>query len=152
MKNQTMLAKTIGLQKTALETTIEIISAIQQNGEDLLKTSLEETPWLPGSSKRACLDLTKFYSQYWESVKSATDQGFGIIEKISSPDRKKVAKEPTQTKTGERVSGSRPAKKSPVVRKKTTQPQKTVRVKPICEENPVDKNVQVEKQVSLKKI
>lgn len=131
MKNQTMITKTIGLQKTAFVTTISIISTMQQHGEDLLKTSLEQNPWLPGSSKRACLNMTNCYSKYWENFKSVTDQSFEAMEKVSSTDRQ------TGIKTTEQTSAPSPAQKQPTTRKKTPQVKKTVKAKSVSAKKPV---------------
>lgn len=148
MKNQTMIAKTIGLQKTTFVATISIISTMQQHGEDLLKTSLGQTPWLSGSSKRACLDMTNFYSKYWDNFKSVTDQSFEALEKISSPERKNETKE---AKATEQTSISSPAQKKPTARKKTPQVKKIVKAKASPKNKSVAESVPTEKPVTLEK-
>ena len=93
MDNQTMFAKTIGLQKTAFNNTLTIFSTLQHHGEDLLKMTLEKNPWLPKSSKNACLYWSDFYSKYLENLRSVANQGFAEIERISSPDLKPMNQE-----------------------------------------------------------
>ncbi len=151
MKNQTMFTKNIELQKTAFVTTISIISTMQQHGEDLLKTSLEQNPWLPESSKRACLNMTNSYSKYWENFKSATHQSIEAMEKISSPNRKTEVKESKQTKTTEQASSPRPEKKGSTVRKKTIRVKKTVKASPLPKKEPIIESVATAKQVPLEK-
>jgi len=151
MKDQTMFAKTLGLQKNAFMTTISIISTIPKHGEDLLKTSLEQTPWLSGSSKRACLNMTNFYSTFWKNFKSATYQSFEAMEKISSPNSKTEVKESKQTETTEQSSPQRQEKKGPTVIKKTAQVKKTVKASPLPKKEPIVESVQTATQVPFKK-
>jgi hypothetical protein len=152
MKNQTMLSKTIGLQKTAFTNTLAIISTMQQHGEDLLKTTLEQSPWLPGSSKSACLYWADFYSKYLENLKSVADQGFAVIERVSLPSTKPEENEPQQIKNTERVPVPRPAKESPAVRKKTVSAKKNVDAKTLPDKKAVARNVPAEKPVSREKL
>jgi hypothetical protein len=126
MENQKILSRTIGLQKTTFTNTMAIISTMQQHGEDLLKTALTQSSWLPGSSKDACLYWTDCYSKYLENIKAVVDQGFAAIELLSSPDTNPKKGGSQQAITTERVPAPRPAKKNPCVRKKSVSAKKTV--------------------------
>ena len=151
MKNQNIFTETLGLQKTAFTTTISIISTMQQHGENLLKTSLEQNPWLPGSSKRACLNMTNIYSKYWENFKSITSQSFESMEKISSPNTKPEIKESKQTKTTEQTSSPHQGKKDAPIRKKTTQVKKTVKAGTSPKKGHITESAPTAKQVSFEK-
>jgi hypothetical protein len=148
MESHNMLSKTIGLHKTAFANTLEVFSTMQQHGEDLLKTTLEQSPWLSRSSKNACLSCVDFYSKYLENLKSVADQGFAEIERISSPGLKPEKKESQQTKTTERIRAPRPAKKSPAVRKETVSTKKTEVANTLPDKKPVTQNVSTEKLVT----
>jgi hypothetical protein len=148
MKNQTMLSKTIGLQKAAFTNSLAIFTTMQQHGEDLLKTTLEQNPWLPGDSKSACLFWADFYSEYLENLKSVADQGFAAIERVSLPSTKPEENKPQQTKNTERVPAPRPVKASPAVRKKTVSAKKTVEEKALPVKKAVTQNVPAEKPVA----
>jgi len=152
MENKKMLSKTIGLQKTAFTNTLAIISSMQQHGEDLLKTTLEQSPWLPESSKDACLYWADCYSKYLENFKSVADQGFAAIELISLPGTKPEENEPLQTVTKERVPAPRPAKKSPTVRKKTVSAKKAVGAKTLPGKKAVARNIPAQKPVPREKL
>ncbi|MCP4343309.1 MAG: hypothetical protein GY799_31645 [Desulfobulbaceae bacterium] len=152
MKNQTMLSKTISFQKAAFTNSLEIFATMQQHGEDLLKTALEQSPWLPGSSKNACLFWADCCSGYLENVKSVADQGFAVIEQVSFPSTKAEENEPRQTQAIERVPAPRPAKKSPVARKKTVNAKKTEGAEMSPGKRAVSRNVPVEKPVASEKL
>lgn len=151
MKNQTMLSKTIGMQKAVFADSLTIFSTMQQHGEDLLKTTLEQSPWLPGSSKSTCLYWADFYSKYLENLKSVADQGFAAIERVSLPSTKPEENKPQQTKNTARVPAPRPAKKSPAVRKKTAGVKKTVNAKILPGIKAVAQNVSAENPVVREK-
>lgn len=152
MKNQTMLSKTISLQKAAFTNSLEIFSTMQHHGEDLLKTALEQSPWLPGNSKSACLFWADCCSGYLENVKSVADQGFAVMEQVSLPSTKGERNEPRQTQATERVPAPRPAKKSPVARKKTVNAKKTERAEMSPGKTVVSRNVPVKKPVASEKL
>ena len=147
MENQKILSRTIGLQKTTFTNTMAIISTMQQYGEDLLKTTLTQSSWLPGSSKDACLYWADCYSKYLENIKSVVDQGFAAMELLSSPDTNPGKDESQQAITTKRVPVPRPAKKSPSVRKKSVSAKKTVVAQTSPSRDAVAQNVSVEKSV-----
>jgi hypothetical protein len=151
MENQNMLSKTIGLQKTAFTNTLDVFSTMQQNGEDLLKTTLEQNPWLFRSSKNVCFSCVDFYSKYFENLKSVADQGFADIERIASTGSKPEKKESQQTKITEPILGTRPVKKSPVVREETVSTKKTMIANTLPDKKPVTQNVSTEKPVTHEK-
>ncbi|MFT5727118.1 MAG: hypothetical protein ACI8PB_001250 [Desulforhopalus sp.] len=151
MKNQTMLSKTIGMQKAVFTNSLAIFSTMQQHGEDLLKTTLEQSPWLLGSSKDACFYWADFSSKYLENLKSVADQGFAAIEQVSSPSTKPEENEPQQTKKTARVPAPRPAKKSPAARKKTVGVKKTVDAKMLPGTKAVAQNVSADNPVAREK-
>ena len=123
---------------------------MQQHGEDLLKTTLEQSPWLPGTSKSTILYWADFYSKYLENLKSVADQGFVAIERDSLPSTKPEENKPQQTKNTARVPAPRPAK-SPAVRKKTVGVKKTVNAKKLPGTKAVVQNVSAENPVVREK-
>ena len=145
-----MLSKTIGLQKTAFTNTLAIISTMQQHGEYLLKTTLEQSPWLPGSSKDACLYWADFYSEYLENLKSVADQGFAAIERVSLPSTKPEENKPQQAKTTERVSAPHPAKK--IVEAKTLPGKRAVARNEPAEKPVVREKLEVKKSEDVKAV
>jgi hypothetical protein len=101
---------------------------MQQQGEDLLKISLEKSPWLPKSSKNACLYWADIYSKYLDNVRSVANQGFSEIERISSPSSKSGNKEFAPEATTKQTPTPRQTKKSPAVKEKTGNAEKIMAV------------------------
>lgn len=124
-----------------------IISTMQQHGEDLLKTTLQQSSWLPGSSKDACLYWADCYAKYLENITAVVDQGFTAIESLASPDTKPGKDGSQQAKTTERVPVPRPAKKNPSVRKKSVSAKKTVVAQTLPKKEAVVHKASVEKSV-----
>jgi outer membrane biosynthesis protein TonB len=147
MINQTIISKSLGLNKTAFTNTMTILSTMQQHGESLLKTTLEQSPWLPGSSKDACLYWADFYSKYFNNLKSMADQSFAEIERISLPLLKLAENASPQTIATEKIPTSLPAKKSPDVREKKVSAKETLVAKTLPEKKPVAQNPPPEKPV-----
>jgi hypothetical protein len=150
MENQNMLSKTIGLHRTAIANTLAIFSTMQQHGEDILKTTLEQSPWLPESSKNGYLYYADFYAKYLENLKSVTDLSFTEMERISSLGSKPEGKKPLQTTTTERTPSPPPVKKNPAVREKKVSAKKTVVAKTIPDKKPVTQNAPADKPVTQK--
>jgi hypothetical protein len=145
MNNQTIISKSLGLNKTTFTNTLAILSTMQQHGESLLKTTLEQNPWLPGSSKDACLYWADFYSKYLNSLKSMADQGFADIERISLPLLNLAENASRQTIATEIIPTPLPAKKSPDVREKKVSAKETLVAKMLPEKMPVPQNTSAEK-------
>jgi hypothetical protein len=140
MNNQTIISKSLGLNKIAFTNTLAILSTMQQHGERLLKTTLEQSSWLPGSSKDACLYWADCYSKYLKNLKSMTDQGCAEIERISLPGLKPAENESRQTIATERIPTPLPAKKSPDVREKKESAKEILVAKMLPEKMPVTQN------------
>jgi hypothetical protein len=126
MENQEIFSRILGMQNTTVANTMAIICTMQQHGEDLLKTTLTQSSWLPRNSKDACLYWVDCYSKYLQNMKSVVDQGVAAIELLSSSDTKPGEVESQQAITTERVTVLRPTKKSPGIRKKSVSAKKTV--------------------------
>jgi hypothetical protein len=149
MNNQTIISKSLGLNKTTFTNTLAILSTVQQQGESLLKTTLEQNPWLPGSSKDACFYWADIYSEYLKNLKSMANQGFAEIERISLSGLKLVENESGQTIATEIVPTSLPAKKSPDDKEKKVSAKETLDAKMLPEKMPVTQNEPTEKPAPL---
>jgi hypothetical protein len=145
MNNQTIISKSLGLNKTTLTNTLAILSTVQQQGESLLKTTLEQNPWLPGSSKDACLYWADFYSDYLKNLKSMADQGFAEIERISLSGLKLAENESGQTIATEIIPTPLSAKKSPDNKEIKESAKETPVTKMLPEKMPVTQNEPTEK-------
>ncbi len=150
MRNQTMLSKTIGLHRTAIANTLAIFSTMQQHGEDILKTTLEQSPWLPESSKNCYLYCADFYAKYLENLKSVADLSLAQIEQISMPGLRPEERKTQQKTNTARIAPPPPAKKDPAIRKKKVRAKKTVVAKTTPDKKTVAQNAPTEKPVIQK--
>jgi hypothetical protein len=99
MDNQQMLCRTIRFQRTALQNSMAIISAVQQNGENLLKTTLEQSPWIPGNSKKACLFWAGIWTKSLTGMTDLIDRNLAEMERLTSAGNRTTAEEKLQEKT-----------------------------------------------------
>ncbi len=150
MENQNMLLKTIGMQKTVFTNTLTFFSTMHQHGESLLKTTLEQNPWLPKGSKNACFYWADIYSKYLENLNYVASQGFAEIEKFSSPGSKPEKNEAQKKPTTERNAAPRPAKKSSAVGEKTVSAKKNEATNTSPGKKQVAQNAPTDKPVTLK--
>ncbi|EKD38490.1 MAG: hypothetical protein ACD_75C00719G0006, partial [uncultured bacterium] len=124
MDNSTMFSQTIRFQRTAWQNSLAIIAAVQQHGEKLLKTTIEESPWIPGSSKKACLFWADLWTKNLAGMTDLVDKNLADMEHLSS--------------TGEQATKKKekPPKKASVNPQEPPQPQAAAR-KPIAEKKTV---------------
>jgi len=119
MDNRTMFLKTIELQKTVLGCGLSIFSTMQQNAEALLKTTLDQSPWLPAASKTACLYAAECSSKYLGNLQLIAEQGFSELERISLPGVEPGEKMTQQKKAPAKTSSPAATSNRPSVKKKT---------------------------------
>ena len=122
MDNQTMLSQTIHFQRTAWQNSMAIISAVQEHGEKLLKTTLQQSPWMPGNSKKACLYWVDIWTKNLAGMTDLVDQNLAEIERLSSTGDQATKKEQPQKKAS--AKSKEPAQpaataKKPISKKKT---------------------------------
>jgi hypothetical protein len=119
MNNQTMLNRTIRLQRTAWQNSLAILSAVQQHGEKFLKTTLQQNPWIPGSSKKTCLFLADLWTANMAGMTNLVDQNLADMERLSSPAKQKSAKD-----TAQKMASARPRERPKPSNSGTKQPSK----------------------------
>jgi hypothetical protein len=93
MDNQKMLSQTIQFQRTAWQNSMAIFSAVQQHGEELLKTTIQQSPWLPGSSKKACLLWADIWTKNLAGMTELVEQNLANMERLSSTAGQTIKKE-----------------------------------------------------------
>lgn len=150
MENHTMLSSTIGLHKTALNNTLTFFSTVHRQGENLLKTTLEQNPWLPESSKDACFYWSDIYSKYLENLKIAANRGFIEIEKFSSPSSKLQEHTSSQEKTTVLKTPPRSTNKGQIAGEKTVSPKRTKATKTTSDKKPIAPIISTEKPFAPK--
>lgn len=118
MDNQTMMLKAIDFQKTVIGCGLSIVAGMQKSAEVLLRTGLEQSPWLPAVSKTACLYAAECSSKYLGNLQLMTEQGFSEMERSSVFRAQPKLKMPQQKQAKAKTSKPAAAPKRPSVTRK----------------------------------
>jgi len=115
MDNLNLLCQTIRFQRTALQNSLAMISAVQQHGEKLLKTTLEQSPWIPGEGKDACLFLAGLWTKNLTGMTDLVDKNLATMERLTATGEKRgagKAKPPEKPAAGPKEPASVSAQKA----------------------------------------
>ena len=127
MDNLNLLCQTIRFQRTALQNSLAMISAVQQHGEKLLKSTLEQSPWIPGEGKDACLFWAGFWTKNLTGMTDLVDKNLATMERLTSTGEKREAgkgKPPEKPAAGPKEPPSVAAKQATPERKQEATPEK----------------------------
>ncbi len=114
-----MLHEAFQFQKDLCESTFSIATSVQENCENLLKDSLDLTPWFPDEGKKACLYWSERYWSTLANLKGSSLLSIEYLEKIITPPKSQVKDSPTEKKAS--AAQARAATKPKAAVKKTTQ-------------------------------
>lgn len=93
MDNLTLLRQTIRFQRTALQNSLAMIAALQQHGEKFLKTTLGQSPWIPGEGKDVWLFWAGLWAKNLAGMTDVVDMNLATMERLSSTGKKRGAGE-----------------------------------------------------------
>ena len=127
MDNLNLLCQTIRFQRTALQNSLAMISAVQQHGEKLLKSTLEQSPWIPGEGKDACLFWAGLWTKNLTGMTDLVDKNLATMERLTSTGEKREAgkgKPPEKPAAGPKEPPSVAAKQATPERKQEATPEK----------------------------
>lgn len=105
MDNRALYTKTMQYQRVAVKNTFSLLAILQDHGERLLKKSLEQNPWLPERSKKACNCLADTCFDSSRRFEKIIDRNFDDLEKFYRSGEKQQEKQ-AQSKT---TDASKPA-------------------------------------------
>ncbi len=153
MDNLNLLCQTIRFQRTALQNSLAMIAAVQQHGERLLKATLEQSPWIPGESKDACLFFAGIWRKNLTGVSELVDKNLATMERLTSTGERsekkskpaeRPAAEPTE-KPGQAMS---PKKQTPEIKQAPEKPQPAEKEAPKQAEHIAKAAIEPQKAVS----
>lgn len=127
MDNLNLLCQTIRFQRTALQNSLAMISAVQQHGEKLLKTTLDQSPWIPGEGKDACLFWAGIWTKNLTGMTDLVDKNLATMERFTSTGEKRQAgkeRPPEKPAAEPKEPPSVVAKKAAPERKQETAPER----------------------------
>lgn len=136
MDNLNMLCQTIRFQRTALQNSLAMITAVQKHGERLLKTTLEQSPWIPGESRDACLFWAGIWTKNLTGVTDLVDKNLATMERLTSTGERREARpqKPSREKTAEKPAAEPAEPRQPSVAGKQMAEKKQAAEKPPTEE------------------
>lgn len=127
MQNKIDMKKGLRFQRTATDNIFALFSIAQNSGEELIKHNLDQLSWIPETSRKSVLDISKGCQQATTTLKSMVDQGYDIIEKQLSATPATFAKktQPVKAKAAPKPAAKTaakpaPVKKAPAAKKTTT--------------------------------
>ncbi len=108
-----MLHEAFQFQKDLCESTFSIATSVQENYENLLKDTLDLTPWFPAEGKKAYLYWSERYWSTLANLKGSSLMSIEYLEKIITPPKGQAKETPAEKKAAV------PAKKNNAVQART---------------------------------
>lgn len=78
-------------QKNFIDNAFDLMAKIQTQGEQMMKMSIDNNPWLPEESKRICSYWSETRQNFMQNYKECIDANFNKMTDIAS-ESKKTAK------------------------------------------------------------
>jgi len=75
-----MFKQMLNFQKTTFDNSFQAMSTLQEQGEKMVSTFLDQATWLPGEGKKAISDWLKAYQEGRSKFKSAIEDNFAKVE------------------------------------------------------------------------
>lgn len=141
MDNLKMLCQTIRFQRAALQNSLALVYAVQQHGQKFLKSTLDQSPWIPGDSKKACLFWADFYTKNLTGVTDLVDQNLAKLERMATVNREKEAKK-AQEKPSAPMQPPEPPQPSTTAEKTAPEEKTAVETAQVPEKEPPTKPVE----------
>ncbi len=120
-----MLHEAFQFQKDLCESTFSIATSVQENYENLLKDTLDLTPWFPAEGKKAYLYWSERYWSTLANLKGSSLMSLEYLEKIITPPKGQAKDTPTEKKAAvpakknNAVQARAATKSKPAVKKST---------------------------------
>ncbi len=80
MEQHKIFGQMINFQKAAFENTFDTVAGLQDQGEQIIKTSLEQNPLIPKDQKKIMTDWTEAYKKNRQNVKETVDANFEMLK------------------------------------------------------------------------
>jgi len=144
--NLKMLNQTIKFQRTALQNSLALVYTVQQHGQKFLESTLDQSPWIPGDSKKVCLFWADFYTKNLTGVTDLVDQNLAKLERMAT--REKEAKK-AQEKPSAPMQRPEPPEPSATAKKTAPEEKAAAEKTQVPEKEPSTKPAE-EKTVTVK--
>ncbi len=84
MDQKRMFKQMIDFQKTTFDNSFSAMTALQEQGEKMVNTFIEQSPWLPPEGKKVVGEWINAYKSGRENYKKTVDTNFVKVEKYFS--------------------------------------------------------------------
>jgi hypothetical protein len=80
MDQQKMFKQMMEFQKATFDNSFNAMSKLQEQGEMMVQTFIDQSPWLPEEGKKAIKDWIKAYQKGREDFKKTVDTNYQKVE------------------------------------------------------------------------
>lgn len=80
MDQKQMLKQMLDFQKATFDNSFQAMTTLQEQGEKMVSTFLDQATWLPGEGKKAINDWINAYQEGRSKFKSAIEDNFAKVE------------------------------------------------------------------------
>lgn len=84
MDQKQLLKQMIDFQKATFDNSFQAMTTLQEQGEKMVSTFLDQATWLPGEGKKAVSDWINAYQEGRNQFKSAVEDNFTKVEEYFS--------------------------------------------------------------------
>jgi polyhydroxyalkanoate synthesis regulator phasin len=89
MDQQQMFKQMMEFQKTTFDNSFGAMSKLQEQGETMVKTFVDQAPWLPEDGKKAIKDWINAYQSGRENFKKNVDASYQKVQEFFASFEKK---------------------------------------------------------------
>jgi len=80
MDQKQMLKQMLDFQKATFDNSFQAMSTLQEQGEKMVSTFLDQATWLPGEGKKTVSDWLNAYQEGRSKFKSTIEDNFTKVE------------------------------------------------------------------------
>ena len=82
MDQQQMFKQMMEFQKTTFDNSFSAMSKLQEQGEAMVQTFVDQAPWLPEDGKKVIKDWVKAYQKGREDFKKHVDANYKKVQEF----------------------------------------------------------------------
>ncbi|MGW8195442.1 MAG: hypothetical protein ACWGOX_14385 [Desulforhopalus sp.] len=91
MDQQKLCSEVLRYQKTGVDVFFNMLAAVQQSGQLMAAKTLEQSPWIPQSSRKSYVAWLEECTRTTKILKDMVDRGYSEMDRFATADRGKAA-------------------------------------------------------------
>jgi len=80
MEQEKIAKQIIGFYKTTFDSSFNAMTILQEQTEKMIKTALDQSPWLPEEGRKVVDEWMRTYRQGRDDFRSAVDESYEKVE------------------------------------------------------------------------